>query len=1254
MPRDTEDNRMRASKLDSHVEEPSTELGGRTGGTMDDSDEDDEEDDDEDADAMLGAAGSAALSGTLDDDDSPPRAAQRDAFGTPSRPEDARAFGVTRNPTGASQPLGGGFPGLSGYSAPANVGGWNQAQTPAHAQHKQAEPSVGESMSPTDTNPYQSPGNADADDGDMARRQPGRLPMTAAGNSGQDNSMLLGLGQMSGSSSMRGFPTLPGLGSLSGLGGPAGSPWSAGPSAGPGLIGTPTRERSAFFGPGGASAFGDASFMAPSLDSGASPALAGLGASSVFNNPSNTGFGSIGRPAPTTRSSFFPRETQDDARSAGGFPRVDQSDMFSNASLDQARPGRDSPYSAIGSAIGQNARQANLRDDAGSATSSAAPQAGYRASPTQGSSPASTGGAQASSTSDAVQNNFMMQQRAQHAAASQDSNNPPLAQQRTMVMPDRIRWIYKDPQGQVQGPFNGLEMNDWYKAGFFTPELLIRKVEDVEYEPLAQLIRRIGNSREPFLVPQLGIPHDSSPEDAPATQWPTNTSAATTPAVGAQPAQRGVPPPFPHNFPSFGTTLTAEQQNALERRKQEEQYLMAMQKEHLSHMQSYRRQMALQGHPQGGMLNNFGVPGPILQTQGSSQSLHSQHSFGSMNAPFAQNGPHALALPPIGAMPTSAALDGSIGRHGLPSQPPIGAGFEGLNRLQPQSGQGRPPMQTQQSSTAVNQMLQDRERLQREQHEHDLLQQQLSSSGQDSATEQRARQFQELRGMPDTEVEQEQAPISRPVQAPTLTEQVQKAESARKQKVDTTVASNLQRIVSPPPQEMRGSPIPAPVAQRRTAQTVAESLAAESRSDTQSPAMSAQSPAVETPSASLAPWAAQNVEAPRGPSLREIQEMEAKKAKQREAVEAEKRRIAMEKELLILQQQAAVAKEPAPGLPSSANWAAASPNEAKPSPSAWAAATTNKPAATPVATKKTMLQIQKEEEARKQRQAATAAQQLALSGGTPSQILATSSGKRYADLASKVTPTPPGLNTGAAWTTVGAGGKSKGVLSPGAPAASPVTVARAVSSTIPTTVPTSAGAKLKPTQRNATPSNPSLSVAYAAAGGAKVGKNEALDQFIRWATTELRAHLLPSYSGMLPSNSAQSTPTNHPLAASDIIGMLEAYPTDVNLITETVHQSSQTIDSRHFAEEYVRRRKLTDKGIVDTSSLGLRAAPPATNGNAGWQTVPSNSTSAPGQAASTAGAGGWSDVAKKGPTAAAKEEVPTNYRVVPGKKKGRK
>ena len=62
------------------------------------------------------------------------------------------------------------------------------------------------------------------------------------------------------------------------------------------------------------------------------------------------------------------------------------------------------------------------------------------------------------------------------------------------------KWTYLDSQGQVQGPFTSMEMSDWCKAGFFAPDLPVKQAQDADFEPLGQLIRRMGNVRDPFLV----------------------------------------------------------------------------------------------------------------------------------------------------------------------------------------------------------------------------------------------------------------------------------------------------------------------------------------------------------------------------------------------------------------------------------------------------------------------------------------------------------------------------------------------------------------------------------------------------------------------------------------------------------------------------------------------------------------------------------------------------------------------------------
>jgi len=55
--------------------------------------------------------------------------------------------------------------------------------------------------------------------------------------------------------------------------------------------------------------------------------------------------------------------------------------------------------------------------------------------------------------------------------------------QRTMVVPDRMRWLYLDSQGQIQGPWSGLEMHNWYKATFFTPDLAVKRSRTQNLSP---------------------------------------------------------------------------------------------------------------------------------------------------------------------------------------------------------------------------------------------------------------------------------------------------------------------------------------------------------------------------------------------------------------------------------------------------------------------------------------------------------------------------------------------------------------------------------------------------------------------------------------------------------------------------------------------------------------------------------------------------------------------------------------------------
>lgn len=992
--------------------------------------------------------GSAALAAGSDFGSQPQRRGSR-AFGTPSRSgtqdEGFGAFGMTSDSA-------------SGFGQAFMQGREAFQQMPAAQRMGGHEP-----MSPTDTNPYQSPGQRGVDhsiedtDADGSDMQNANLP--GLGGFGQEQAQqfggLGGLGalpnfgrgqgpasdrsQTSSVGPNRGFP---GLGGLGPFGGAGGSPW---PVSQPGF-GTPGRQ------PAGLSnAFGGGIF-ATSMGELQSPGLAGLGGTGLLSPQSGAGtFGG------SRMSSMFPPAMQDQMRG---------SDEHRDAGLGNfGMGGRSEAHQEPGLLTGEGGQQ-------------------------QEGQPAAEPGLQPGSSA---------------------SNQPPPQQQRTMVMPDRMRWIYRDPQGQTQGPWSGLEMHDWYKAGFFSPELLVKKYEDPDYEPLAQLIRRIGNSREPFLVPQIGIPHGM-----PSTQGPTSWAGSAGPVA----APGGAQPPFASSFPSFGTTLTAEQQNALERRKQEEQYLMARQKEHLAQAQiASRVPHAQPSHQSGGA----GLMPGQLHHHGSAQSLHSQPSLGSIASPGAFQASPLQGPATGGQGNVPGFFDNSFRAPQSGGLGAVGAGVDSLGHIREEeipgimdrlnlggnraaAGQfgapGQPFGQQQQQQSSqeqqVQQMLQDRMRLQQEQAEADRLQQQAVDD--EPASGERLQQFQQLQGQtggidarfqpaigkPAT-VEQASAQASvgssavpqkqrlAPQPEPlSLTEQVEKAVSEQQSPVQQQ--AGLPQPFPPAPSQ---SPLPAPAAQRTGRQSVADQLQSDSRDRSETPS-------VETPSAAMAPWAKEPSEAPKGPSLKEIQEAEAKKAAEVEAVAAAARRAAFEKEL---EAQAAVVV-PQPGLPAGASWAnaglPATPSASAPSP--WAKAA-QKPTVAPA---KTMAQIQKEEESRKRRVAAAAAsaqaQVQALSG-----VAAPSVGKSYANLAGKVSLPSPASPAGppGAWTTIGAGGKPK------TPAAQPTTAAPWPQSS--GVVPNIQPAVRKAPSRSATLNAP--------------GAPNAQDEFRKWAVGELRPDLNKGISG---------------------------------------------------------------------------------------------------------------------------------------------
>ncbi|XP_062284647.1 GRB10-interacting GYF protein 2 [Scomber scombrus] len=59
-----------------------------------------------------------------------------------------------------------------------------------------------------------------------------------------------------------------------------------------------------------------------------------------------------------------------------------------------------------------------------------------------------------------------------------------------------LKWFYKDPQGEIQGPFSNQEMAEWFQAGYFTMSLLVKRGCDEVFQPLGDIMKIWG--RVPF------------------------------------------------------------------------------------------------------------------------------------------------------------------------------------------------------------------------------------------------------------------------------------------------------------------------------------------------------------------------------------------------------------------------------------------------------------------------------------------------------------------------------------------------------------------------------------------------------------------------------------------------------------------------------------------------------------------------------------------------------------------------------------
>ncbi|RHN70999.1 putative GYF domain-containing protein [Medicago truncatula] len=58
---------------------------------------------------------------------------------------------------------------------------------------------------------------------------------------------------------------------------------------------------------------------------------------------------------------------------------------------------------------------------------------------------------------------------------------------RPQTPPEELSLFYKDPWGQVQGPFKGIDIIEWFEAEYFGIDLLVRLESAAAHSPWLQL-----------------------------------------------------------------------------------------------------------------------------------------------------------------------------------------------------------------------------------------------------------------------------------------------------------------------------------------------------------------------------------------------------------------------------------------------------------------------------------------------------------------------------------------------------------------------------------------------------------------------------------------------------------------------------------------------------------------------------------------------------------------------------------------------
>lgn len=79
----------------------------------------------------------------------------------------------------------------------------------------------------------------------------------------------------------------------------------------------------------------------------------------------------------------------------------------------------------------------------------------------------------------------------------QQQQPSPINRQSSPTIHATTQWLYRDPAGQLQGPFTNAKMLDWYHRQYFPETLPLRRQEDALFMPLSEWKQKYGG-KAPF------------------------------------------------------------------------------------------------------------------------------------------------------------------------------------------------------------------------------------------------------------------------------------------------------------------------------------------------------------------------------------------------------------------------------------------------------------------------------------------------------------------------------------------------------------------------------------------------------------------------------------------------------------------------------------------------------------------------------------------------------------------------------------